>query len=115
MELPMIPKDRVVYCVIILLLTSLACSFSGEVTPEPTSMPPAGGPPQPGDLETATVAKVVDGDTIELSDGRKVRYIGINTPERDQPYYQEAAEANRRLVDGKDVQLVGGFVGIVEG
>jgi endonuclease YncB( thermonuclease family) len=24
---------------------------------------------------------VIDGDTIELSDGRRVRYIGIDTPE----------------------------------
>ena len=51
------------------------------------------------------MAKVVDGDTIELTDGRRVRYIGINTPERDQPYYEEATAANRQLVDGKDVQL----------
>jgi micrococcal nuclease len=101
----MIPKDRVAYCVIILLLTSLACSFSGAVTPEPTALPPGDGPTQPTDLETATVAQVVDGDTVELTDGRRVRYIGINTPERDQPYYQEATEANRQLVGGKDVQL----------
>ena len=26
------------------------------------------------------VKRVIDGDTIELEDGRKVRYIGINTP-----------------------------------
>jgi micrococcal nuclease len=101
----MIPKDRVAYCVIILLLTSLACSFGGAVTPEPTALPPGDGPTQPTDLETATIAQVVDGDTVELTDGRRVRYIGINTPERDQPYYQEATEANRQLVDGKDVQL----------
>jgi micrococcal nuclease len=56
-------------------------------------------------LESAAVAAVVDGDTIELSDGRRVRYIGINTPERNQPYYQDAVEVNRRLVGGKTVQL----------
>jgi len=27
------------------------------------------------------IARVIDGDTIELSNGRKVRYIGIDTPE----------------------------------
>jgi micrococcal nuclease len=51
------------------------------------------------------VASVVDGDTIELTNGRRVRYIGINTPERDQPYYNEAKEVNRQLVEGKEVQL----------
>jgi micrococcal nuclease len=48
---------------------------------------------------------VVDGDTIELSNGRRVRYIGINTPEHGQPFYAEAATANRQLVEGKTVQL----------
>lgn len=31
--------------------------------------------------EVYRVTRVVDGDTVELGDGRKVRYIGINTPE----------------------------------
>ena len=31
--------------------------------------------------ETARCIRVIDGDTIELSSGRRVRYIGINTPE----------------------------------
>jgi micrococcal nuclease len=103
-EILMNPRYRF-FGVIILLIIILACSFGGEVTPEPTALPPGDGPTQPGDMETATVAKVVDGDTVELRDGRRVRYIGINTPERDQPYYQEATEANRQLVDGKDIQL----------
>ena len=74
---------------------------------EEVETPPSDpGPDQPsGNLDTATVARVVDGDTIELTDGRRVRYIGINTPERGQPYYTEASEANRQLVDGRQVQL----------
>jgi len=48
---------------------------------------------------------VVDGDTVVLDDGRKVRYVGINTPERGRPFYKEATEANRRLVEGKTVIL----------
>ena len=101
------------FAAIILLITVLACSFDGELTPEPTALPaeptatlpPSDGPTQPTDLESVTVAKVVDGDTIELTDGRRVRYIGINTPERDQPYYEEATEANRQLVGNKEVGL----------
>jgi micrococcal nuclease len=104
------PKYRF-FGVIILLIIILACSFGGQVTPEPTTLPsvptvpPSDNPAQPTDLETATVGQVVDGDTIELTDGRRVRYIGINTPEHDQPYYKEATEANRQLVGGKSVQL----------
>jgi micrococcal nuclease len=51
------------------------------------------------------VARVVDGDTIELNDGRKVRYLGVNTPERGQPFYQQAKDLNAQLVGGKDVRL----------
>lgn len=107
------PKQILLTSGLILLLVSLACLGGGALpTAIPTSPPPAtatltpvAGLPQPGGLENATVAKVVDGDTIELTDGRRVRYIGINTPERDQPFYAEATAANRQLVEGRAVQL----------
>lgn len=57
------------------------------------------------------VVRVIDGDTIELSNGEKVRYIGINTPELHHPqkgveyFAREAYEANRRMVEGKRVRL----------
>jgi micrococcal nuclease len=61
-------------------------------------------------------SRVIDGDTIELSHGEKVRYIGIDTPEirerqgskwlyRPMPYAEEAKDFNRRLVEGKPVRL----------
>ena len=31
--------------------------------------------------ETVTVSRVIDGDTVELTTGEKVRYIGMDTPE----------------------------------
>lgn len=60
--------------------------------------------------QTYQVSKVIDGDTIELENGERVRYIGIDTPEfranqEPDPYAQEAYEANRNLVDGKEVYL----------
>ncbi len=57
------------------------------------------------------VTRVVDGDTIELEDGRKVRYIGINTPETVDPrrkvecFGKEASSFNKSLVEGKKVRL----------
>jgi micrococcal nuclease len=54
---------------------------------------------------SATVAVVLDGDTVKLTDGTLVRYLGVNTPERGQPFYEEAKRYNERLVLGKDVQL----------
>lgn len=55
--------------------------------------------------ETVRVSHVYDGDTLTLSDGRKVRLIGVNAPElaqrgkksggyrADQPYAQQAKQA----------------------
>lgn len=51
------------------------------------------------------VIRVIDGDTVVLSDGRTVRYIGIDTPERGQPFYEAAKNFNRKLVQGKEVEL----------
>ena len=62
-------------------------------------------------LESALVTRVIDGDTIELSDGRKLRYIGIDTPETVHPqlglecFGTEARNYNQQLVAGKQVYL----------
>lgn len=58
------------------------------------------------------VSRVIDGDTIELQNGEKVRYIGIDTPETVDPrkavecYGKEASLKNKELVEGKEVRLV---------
>jgi len=52
-----------------------------------------------------SVTRVIDGDTIEIEGGYYVRYIGIDTPEKGEPLYGEATEANRNLVEGKKVYL----------
>ncbi|MFH1753349.1 MAG: thermonuclease family protein [Candidatus Omnitrophota bacterium] len=57
------------------------------------------------------VKKAVDGDTILLANGERVRYIGIDTPETKHPrkpverFGKEAYEYNKRLVEGKWVRL----------
>ncbi len=38
-----------------------------------------------GKLQAVQVASVLDGDTVELKDGRRVRLVGINTPEIAHP------------------------------
>ena len=72
--------------------------------------------PSPGPLPLVSVAKVVDGDTLRLVDGRSVRLIGINTPElgRDgrkaEPFAVAAQRRLRALVEASN-----GRVGLVPG
>ena len=54
----------------------------------------------PGKLAQVRVSKVVDGDTLRLQDGQRVRLIGVNTPELShygRPVEPFAVQAQRRL------------------
>jgi Staphylococcal nuclease homologue len=44
---------------------------------------PSPGPP--AQSQTVPVTRVIDGDTVELSTGEKVRLIGVDTPETKDP------------------------------
>lgn len=67
-------------------------------------------------LRPVEVAKVLDGDTLRLADGRSVRLIGLNTPEMArkgrpaEPYAKEARQRLQQLVDAS-----GGRVGLRPG
>jgi endonuclease YncB( thermonuclease family) len=81
-------------------------SPAGTATPALATATPA--PAFPRTEGTAHVLSVVDGDTIEVDiDGAayRVRYIGMDTPERGMPGYAEATQANADLVAGRDVWL----------
>ncbi|MGN1402182.1 MAG: thermonuclease family protein [Bacillus sp. (in: firmicutes)] len=59
-------------------------------------------------MDKVTVGRVVDGDTFVDSAGRKIRLIGINTPEstnRIEDYGQEASEYAKTKLTGKQVWL----------
>src|SRR4051794_28356599 len=51
------------------------------------------------------VTRVIDGDTLVIADGRHVRLIGIDTPEKDECGYRAATVALRELVEGRRVRL----------
>lgn len=59
-------------------------------------------------LEAVTVARVVDGDTFQTSDGRKVRLIGVKTPEsttKHEEYGKEASNYTSSKLNGKQVWI----------
>ena len=59
-------------------------------------------------LKEGTVNDVIDGDTIDVSiDGKvvRIRYYGVDTPERGDKCYREATDRNRHLVADKVLLL----------
>jgi endonuclease YncB( thermonuclease family) len=111
------PRLSRLITLLLLLLTLAACAPTGNnptATPaRPSSLVTRSAslvtPDAPPSGDLAEVTHVFDGDTIEVElDGRayRLRYIGVDTPERDEPYYQAAFDFNRDLVAGQTVTLV---------
>jgi len=60
------------------------------------------GPPR------ARVARAIDGDTVQLASGERVRYLLVDTPESTgaaECFGAQAASYNRALVENRDVSL----------
>ncbi|MGD0976750.1 MAG: thermonuclease family protein [Minisyncoccia bacterium] len=74
----------------------IATQNTPEITPEGT---------------LAKVIRVIDGDTIVIEGGERVRYIGMDAPETVDPkkpvqcFGPEASAENKLLVEGKTVRL----------
>jgi len=65
----------------------------------------------PSGLREVQVERVVDGDTLRLTDGRSVRMIGLNTPEKAragkpaEPFALDAMRNLERLVDATNQRI----------
>jgi micrococcal nuclease len=100
--------------VLVFLLGGLANALRGEGSPSRSegqaSAPNVVG--QSGHDAAATVTRVVDGDTVEISPSVEglstVRLIGVDTPETHggtQPYGPEASDFTRQYLEGAEVSL----------
>jgi endonuclease YncB( thermonuclease family) len=77
-------------------------SSSGKTSPVYPSLPKSGA-------EKFKVRNVYDGDTLTLIDERRVRVIGIDTPEMKpspQPFAEEAKEFTKSRCNQKDIWLL---------
>lgn len=106
-------RHRSVYSFLFLVLLALINWFiKSDELRNPQAKMPSPTPTRKISEEVMVVKRVVDGDTIELQNGKKLRYIGIDTPETKDPqqkmqcYGQEAYIKNKELVEGKEVRLV---------
>ena len=88
--------------------TALAAEHAGDKHPTPELPASVFKHPQPESLPMAVVMEIIDGDTIDVQfegEHETVRYYGIDTPERDEPCYEEAKKRNEELA-GRHVLLL---------
>ena len=76
-----------------------------EVTTPSTPPDTASPPVSSSQLTRATVERVIDGDTIVLTTGERVRFIGVDAPEIGEPGADEATQFVRDLIDGQVIWL----------
>ena len=91
--------------------TTVATTTVATTTAVPTTIAPpttTSVPPPATSAPAITVVHVVDGDTVDVSTGDRIRIIGIDTPERGECGYEAAAEHLRSLVADTGVVLVPG-------
>jgi micrococcal nuclease len=84
---------------------------SGADLVEPADTGPVSGPALPAGAREATVTRVVDGDTVELSGVGKSRLIGVDTPEvygGVECFGREASAYAKRTLDGRRVRYTVG-------
>ncbi len=95
-------KILVVVCIIIILSGFIFLWFGLNTKQDnEVALPPSG----------ILVTKVIDGDTFEIEDGKRVRILGVDTPETKDPrkpvqcFGKEASNKNKELLEGKRVIL----------
>jgi micrococcal nuclease len=103
-------------CILLAILLLAAVVLTGctekDSQPDTAEVKPQQATPEPKDAGPnisgkfdRTVESVIDGYTIELNDGEKVRLIGVSCPETDEPFSKEATEFTRKTIEGKRVWL----------
>ena len=88
----------------------IGLTFILQACAEPDSTPtaiiaPSGAVVATSD-RTVTVTRVIDGDTVDVCcPEARVRLLGIDSPERDEPLFNEATALAERLAEGQEARL----------
>ncbi len=80
---------HIIIAILFLISTTYYYQITGEVT----------------NLKGSKVARVIDGDTLQLYNTQRIRLLGINTPEKKRLLYQDAKDLLIILVANKSVRL----------
>jgi micrococcal nuclease len=103
----LLSRRRLIGLMILMVATLLiaACEDVNEDNDNTSDTIEVAMPSRPANLDSVRVQRIIDGDTLDLSDGRRVRLLGINTPEREEALYAEASSYLGQLVESKIVGL----------
>ncbi|MDD3732072.1 MAG: thermonuclease family protein [candidate division Zixibacteria bacterium] len=55
--------------------------------------------------ERFVIVRVIDGDTVDLKGGDRLRLLAIDTPEKDEPFYEQARFFLESLTVGKTARV----------
>ncbi|MFH1248860.1 MAG: thermonuclease family protein [archaeon] len=55
--------------------------------------------------EKSIATNIIDGDTIVVSGGERIRLLGIDSPEKGEFYYSNAKKKLEALIENKEVEL----------
>ena len=58
------------------------------------------------EIHSATVTKVLDGDTLIIEGGKEVKLLGIDADEIDEPCFDQAKNRLSELASGKEATLI---------
>jgi|SRR3989344_862339 len=56
-------------------------------------------------ITSGTVTRIIDGDNLELDNGKSIRLYGINCPEKNQKFSQEAINLSAKLAINQQITI----------
>ena len=96
------PKQQKILTPLLALLLALL-GFLGGTQYQKSIVPTI--PDAPALPATATVSRIVDGDTFELDTGQAVRLYGISCPNYNEPFYEEATDFTTEFIEDQTITL----------
>ncbi len=87
-------SNRLFFLLLIVALLILSIIIKKHI--EKPSRPP---------IEKTGAARVIDGDTFVDADGRKIRLLAIDTPEKGEPYYEDAKDELKRIIGNRRLRF----------
>ncbi len=92
----MFKKNKVKFLIFIVVVAVLLLWWPGRQVLAPHKIVDSG---------LYKVVEIIDGDTIKLESGVKVRLIGVDAPEKGECFYEQARQGLKSLLENQPVRL----------